>query len=85
MLHCLCGTVEREAQVNQTVFLGDKPKLESVNNKAIIDGQGAVLMDKNDRHVVVLNAEESVEIAKAILRYHKVPFCNRVEGAGLKD
>ena len=43
--------------------------------------------DDGDRMIVVLSeipSEELITLAKNILRFHRVPFCNRVPRAGVE-
>lgn len=42
------------------------------------------IKDTGDGESVVLNMEESITLAKAILIKNEVPFCNRVKGAGVE-
>ena len=100
VLHRICGTMEREAQVAEAREVRlDKSleinRAEDTGRLVIethgIDGVTVTVMNsivsfvdfEND--VVFLGKDNAIEVAKAVLREYKVPFCNRVEGAGLEE
>jgi hypothetical protein len=43
-----------------------------------------IIFDTFDNDMTVFSKEDSIELAKAILLFHEVPFCNRVKGAGVE-
>lgn len=71
--------------MNTSSQVKDNRTLELGPNTArfLGDGNTVLLKDTDDGHMVVMLRDESIELAKAILVRNKVPFCNRVEGAGV--
>jgi hypothetical protein len=75
-----------ETQVNarRHIFVDRDFEVEEVS-LGVLAEQTVMLQDQRDGEAVVLSREGAIEVAKRILIRFDVPFCNRVEGAGVEQ
>lgn len=85
MLGRLRHAVEGETQVNDPVKIDVSKKIRDGNNEVDITSSFVIFFDTFDHDMVVLSKEGAIEASKKILLAHNVPFCNRVEGAGVEQ
>jgi hypothetical protein len=80
--------VEGEAQVNDAKKVESRDRKDIGPNQVVFLGKGGdtlFIKDTSDGEAVVFLRDEAIEFAKDILLRYEVPFCNRVEGAGVAN
>ncbi len=53
-----------------------------LNKVTLWHGGLLTIRDTIDNEVIVIEENDAIELAKLIIRHRKVPFCNRIKGAG---